>query len=168
MDLEALGRQFGLTPQQTQAAFEALAPVVAAGVRRNTSSDGGLANLIGALAGGGHARYADDPSVLATPEAVEDGNAILGHVFGSKDVSRAVAQQASVQSGLDPALLRKMLPMLAMLVTGFMARQGGSEAAPPAGGAADAGATRPWQWPSWEARAAIAPSHSADHRGATT
>jgi hypothetical protein len=37
-------------------------------------------------------------------------------------VSRAVAQGAATQSGLDPGLLRKMLPMLAMLVTGLMAR----------------------------------------------
>ena len=49
-------------------------------------------------------------------------------IFGSKDVSRAVAQNAASQSGLDPALLKKMLPLLAMLVAGYMAKQRGAGA----------------------------------------
>ena len=66
------------------------------------------------------------------------GNDVLGQIFGSKDVSRTVAQNAASQSGLDPALLKKMLPMLAMLVAGYMAKQGGAGAAaqPAAGSAA--------------------------------
>ena len=44
------------------------------------------------------------------------------------DVSRAVAQNAASQSGLAPDLLKKMLPMLAMLVTGYMAKQQGGGA----------------------------------------
>ncbi len=49
-------------------------------------------------------------------------------------MSRAVAQNAASQSGLDPSLLKKMLPMLAMLVAGYMAKQQGAGAAAPAGG----------------------------------
>ena len=57
-------------------------------------------------------------------------------IFGSKDVSRAVAQQASAQSGLGPDVLKKMLPMLAMAVSGMMAKGAPSAApsAPAAGG----------------------------------
>ena len=51
------------------------------------------------------------------------GNEVLGQIFGSKDVSRTVAQSAASKTGLDPALLKKMLPMLAMLVAGYMAKQ---------------------------------------------
>jgi hypothetical protein len=56
------------------------------------------------------------------------GNAVLGEIFGSKDVSRAVAHSASAQSGLDPSLLKKMLPMLAMLAAGYLAKQRGAGA----------------------------------------
>ena len=63
------------------------------------------------------------------PTDVSRGNDVLGQIFGSKDVSRAVAQNAASQSGLDPSLLKKMLPMLAMLVTGYMAKQAGGGAA---------------------------------------
>jgi len=57
------------------------------------------------------------------PTDVSRGHDVLGQVFGSPDVSRTVAQHAATQTGLDPSLLRKMLPMLAMLVAGFMAKQ---------------------------------------------
>jgi hypothetical protein len=44
-----------------------------------------------------------------------------------------VAQQAAARSGLDPSILKKMLPMLAMLVAGYMAKQRGAGATAPAG-----------------------------------
>ena len=61
---------------------------------------------------------------------------MLGQIFGSRDVSRTVAQNASAQAGLDPGVLKKMLPMLAMLVTGYLAteRGAGSAAAAASGG----------------------------------
>ena len=71
---------------------------------------------------------------------VDRGNDVLGHIFGSKDVSRTVAQNAASRSGLSPSLLQKMLPMLAMLVAGYMAKQGGATApqsAPTGGGLGD-------------------------------
>jgi hypothetical protein len=60
---------------------------------------------------------------------VSRGNEVLGQIFGSKDVSRTVAQNAASRSGLDPSLLKKMLPMLAMLVAGYMAKQRGAGSA---------------------------------------
>ena len=60
------------------------------------------------------------------PTNVSRGNDVLGRVFGSKDVSRAVAENAASQSGLHPSVLKKMLPMLAMLVAGYMAKQHGA------------------------------------------
>ena len=63
-------------------------------------------------------------SVLSSkPTDTTSGNNVLGQIFGSKDVSRAVAQNAASQTGQDPAILKKMLPMLAMLVGGYMAKQ---------------------------------------------
>jgi hypothetical protein len=50
---------------------------------------------------------------------------VLGEIFGSKDVSRTVAENAAERSGLQPSLLKKMLPMLAMMAAGYMAKQRG-------------------------------------------
>ena len=125
MDISAIGRQFGLNDAQTRAAFEALAPVVAAGLRRNISTPGGLQDLIGALATGGHDRYVSDASALGNAKG--EGDAILGHIFGSKDVSREVAAQLSAQTGIGAALLKKMLPVIATILMGQLAKNlGGS------------------------------------------
>ncbi|MCX7344732.1 MAG: DUF937 domain-containing protein, partial [Alphaproteobacteria bacterium] len=135
MDLAELGKQFGLDAAQTQAAIDALAPVVAAGIRRNTQDDGGFADLISALARGNHAQYVDDPAVLESPVVIDDGNAILGHVFGSKDVSRGVAQQLSASSGIGASVLKKLLPIVAAMVMGQIAKKalgGGAPSRAPA------------------------------------
>jgi hypothetical protein len=138
MDYAELGRQFGLNEVQTRAAFEQLAPVVAAGIRRNNQSDNGLENLLKALQGGDHSRYADDPNSVRFDQVADDGNAKLGHVFGSKDVSRGVANQAADLSGVGSAVLKKMLPVIAAIIMGQLAKRMGGGAAPapqrPAGG----------------------------------
>lgn len=122
--VDQISRQLGLDPAQTQAALDALLPAVAAGVRRNASTPQGLEGLLGALGTGQHHRYVETPSVLAQPDAIQDGNGILGHIFGSKEVSREVAARAAAQTGLGQDVLKQMLPMVAALVMGAMARGG--------------------------------------------
>jgi hypothetical protein len=117
------GRSVGLSPEQTSSALSALVPALAAGLQRNARQPGGLEALLGALSGGGHSRYVDDVSTLGRADAVADGNAILGHILGSKDVSRAVATRAATQTGIGADILKKLLPMAATLVMGSLARQ---------------------------------------------
>ncbi len=133
--IDQLARQFGLDRQQASSAVGALLPAVAAGMKRNASSQTGLSSLLGALASGKHQAYLDDPSSLAQPSTTEDGNAILGHVFGSKEVSRQVASRAAQSTGLDPNLLKKMLPLVAAIAMGGMAKQTRATGGGAAGGA---------------------------------
>jgi len=131
--LQSIARELGVDETQVASGAEALIPAILGGFKKQAQSQpegvDGLGGLLGQLGGGSLL-----DQVLA-PQAtdVSQGNEVLGQIFGSKDVSRAVAQDAASQSGLDPNLLKKMLPMLAMLVTGFMAKQGASgDAAPSA------------------------------------
>jgi hypothetical protein len=132
-----LGRTFGLDQGQTTAAVGQLLPALAAGLTRNTAQPGGLDGLLAALAGGTHARYLDDPSTMTDAATIQDGNGILGHILGSKDVSRQVAAQASARTGIGADVLKKMLPMVAALAMGALskqtagARQGGAAAVQP-------------------------------------
>src|SRR5690606_5442092 len=85
---------------------------------------------------GNHARYLDNPGTLAQPGAVDDGNGILGHVFGSRDVSRQVAARASAQTGISADILKRLLPLVATMVMASFAKQranGGTTAAAPGG-----------------------------------
>ncbi len=136
-----LASQFGMPEEQTTTALGSLVPALAAGLQRNAESSSGLSSLLSALAGGGHARYVEDPATLAQPDAIEDGKAILGHVFGSKDVSRQVASRAAAQTGIGEDVLKRMLPAVATLVMGTLATQqpSGSMALAGPASAAEAG-----------------------------
>ncbi len=113
MDLSAIGQQFGLNEEQTRAAFDALAPVVASGMRRSAQSETGLQDILNAALNGN--QNADAAS----------GNEILGQIFGSKDVSRGVAQQLSATSGIGAAVLKQLLPIVASIVMGQVAKKMG-------------------------------------------
>lgn len=130
--------QFGLETEQTRSALAALVPALAVGLRRNAQSADGLQGLLSALSTGGHEQYVEDPTTLELPETIEDGNGILSHIFGNKDVSRQVAKRAAVQTGLGADLLKRMLPMVATLVMGTLARrtsQADAQGMPASGGA---------------------------------
>ena len=118
-----LGRQFGLDPSQASSALGALLPSLAAGISQGASTPAGLESLLGTLSGGGHQRYLDDIASLGRPETAADGNGILGHIFGSKAVSREVANRASAQSGVGPDVLKRMLPVVAALVMGALSKR---------------------------------------------
>ena len=132
--VHSLARELGINDSQAQAGVEALIPAILGGFKKQAKSQpGGLEGLAGMLGGLGGGGLLDE--VLAPqPANVSHGNDVLGQIFGSKDVSRTVAQDAAARSGLDPALLKKMLPIVAMLVAGLMARQGTAAAAPRTGG----------------------------------
>lgn len=158
--VEAISKQLGIPPAMASAGAEALLPAILGGFKKHGTEAGGgetglgsLVGMLGGLGGGGLAA-----NVLGPEETdVGRGNEVLGQIFGSKDVSRTVAGHAAAQTGIDPALLKKMLPILAMLVGGYLSARaqgpgsdqgglgglggllggllgGGQQAAAPAGG----------------------------------
>ncbi|MDM7995524.1 MAG: DUF937 domain-containing protein [Acidobacteriota bacterium] len=118
-----LASNFGLNESQALAALSNLLPVLGQGLARNASTQGGLDSLLGALAGGKHQRYLEDPSILNQEDSINDGNGILGHILGNKEASRQLAQQAAERTGIGPEVLKKMLPMVATLAMGALSRQ---------------------------------------------
>ena len=124
-----LAKTVGLGSADTSKLVAALAPALMRGMQKNTADDNGLAGLRRALESGGHDRYIDKPELLASAETRNDGNNILGHIFGSKDVSRNVAAAASKDTGIDASLIKKALPLLAALAMGAMSKKtaGGKE-----------------------------------------
>lgn len=121
--VQQLGQRFGLDESQVKAALGQLVPALTKGVQKNTQAPGGLEALLGALGSGQHTRYIEQPETLAQPQSIVDGNAILGHLFGSKEVSRGVAAQASASTGIGQDVLKQMLPMAAAMVMGSLGKQ---------------------------------------------
>jgi hypothetical protein len=129
--LQSIAKELNISEAQAASGASALAPAILGGFKKQTQAQPagleGLGGLLGQLGGGSLL----DDVLSPQPTNVGRGNDVLGQIFGSKDVSRAVAQNAASQSGLDPGVLQKMLPMLAMLVAGYMARQPGAGRAVP-------------------------------------
>ena len=124
--IESMAKELGVPPGLATQGAEALLPAILGGFKKQAQGGGGIEGLGGLLAGLGGGGLLD--AVLA-PQAtpVEQGNDVLGQIFGSKDVSRSVAGDAAAKTGIDAGTLKKMLPILAMLVAGYMAKQGGNE-----------------------------------------
>ena len=133
--VENVGQRFGLSPQQTSSALGQLVPALMAGLQRNTAQPGGMEALLGALTQGNHERYLDRPEALTEDTTTQEGNAILGHIFGSKEVSRQVAGQAAAQTGIGADILKQMLPVAATMVMAGLSKQK-TTAAPQGAGAA--------------------------------
>jgi len=129
--LSSMARELGVSEADARRGAEALLPTILGGLKNQAQGQSGglegLGGLLSKLGGGGLM----DDVLASTPTNVAPGNDVLGQIFRSKDVSRAVAEQASATSGLDASLLRKMLPLLAMLATGLMAKQASGKSATP-------------------------------------
>ena len=123
--LQSMARELGVSESDVAAGAAALSPAILGGFKKQVQAQPtgleGLGGLLGQLGGGSLL----DQVVAPQPTDINRGNDVLGQIFGSKDVSRTVAQNAAAQTGLDPALLKKMLPMIAMLIAGYMAKQRG-------------------------------------------
>lgn len=118
-----MARELGISESVAEAGTAALLPAILGGFKKTTQSQpGGLEGLGGLLGQLGGGVLLD--SVLGTePTPVDKGNEVLGQIFGSKEVSRTVAAGAEQQTGISSDLLKRMLPVVAMMVAGYMARQ---------------------------------------------
>ncbi len=121
--IREMQKTFDLSEEQTRAAVEQLIPALSRGLQKNTSQSQGMDELLDALRTGKHEKYMEQPGRLAESATTRDGNDILGHIFGDKQVSREVASRASKKAGVSSTLLKKMLPIVATLVMGSLGKK---------------------------------------------
>ncbi|ANP88516.1 DUF937 domain-containing protein [Rhizobium leguminosarum] len=129
--MEAIARQFNLAQEQATKAMAALMPAFSAGLKRSTSNPYDFVGLMQAVSSGNYARYFEDMNRAFTPEGISDGNNILAQLFGSKEVSRAVAAQAAQMTGIGQDIYKRMLPVLADTLMGGLFKQTTGQMASP-------------------------------------
>ena len=150
----AIARHLGVDESTVEKGASALVPHVANGVETqglppvdadfaepaHGTLGGMLGGLLGGSAGGGGLGAGGvTGGILGSLIGGGVGNQILGHIFGSKDTSRDVATQASEESGVDPSVLKKLLPIVAGAVAVYyMSHRGQGGATADAGSSADA------------------------------
>lgn len=127
-----LAKKFGVNEAQARDAIASMAPSLTRGLGHHAKKESGMGGILDALKTGNHSRYLDNPDLLGREETKDEGNAILGHIFGNKDVSRHVADKASEKTGLGSTLLKKMLPVVATMVMASLGKKmlGGGQQAP--------------------------------------
>ena len=121
--MEAMSKQFNLAQEQATKAMAALMPAFSSGFKRTAANPYDFSGLMQAMASGNYAKYFEDMSKAFTPEGIADGNNVLAKLFGSKDVSRAVAAQAAKMTGIGQEIYLKMLPVMADTLMGGLFKE---------------------------------------------
>lgn len=123
--IQSIARELNIDEATARAGASALLPQVMGGFKNQAQADprgvGGMADMLGQMGGGGllDSVLRDEPSDVAA------GNQVVNRIFGSNDVEHAVTANAASKSGLPAGLLQKMLPLIAMAVAGYIAKQAG-------------------------------------------
>lgn len=121
--MQAMAKQFGLAQEQMTEAMAALMPAFSTGLKRTTANPYDFSALMTAIASGNYTKYFEDMGKAFTPQGISDGNMILGQIFGSKEVSRAIAAQAAQMSGIGQDIYKQMMPVVANAMVGGFFKQ---------------------------------------------
>src|SRR6478609_2998233 len=114
--VDNLARQFGLTPNQSEAAVDALLPAFTIALRRQLKNPQAWPYLMAALSI--PPGPAQTPFQPLSPQGMQQGEAVLGALFGSSELGRQVAAQAAAATGMSASLMQQMLPTLAAMLQG--------------------------------------------------
>lgn len=121
--VEAMSKQFGLAQEQMKEAMAALMPAFSTGLKRTATNPYDFSSLMNSAMTGNYTQYFEDMAKAFSPQGISDGNNILGQIFGSKEVSRAIAAQASQMSGIGQDIYKQMLPIVANTMVGGFFKQ---------------------------------------------
>jgi hypothetical protein len=109
--------------EMMQQALAALVPAFSAGLKRCAANPYDFSALMASAASGNYAKYFEDLGKSFSPQGIADGNDVLARIFGSKEVSRAIAAQAEQMSGIGQEIYKQMLPVMANAMMGGFFKQ---------------------------------------------
>jgi hypothetical protein len=127
--LQAMTKEFGITPSQQASAFEAMMPAFWLGLRRNASDPFGVAAFWQQLATQNFRPYFENPFAALAPSAQKEGEAVLARLFGSPELARAVALQVEAATGVAQDVVKRMMPVMANMMMGGL-QQAATDANP--------------------------------------
>ena len=123
--LNNLASQFGLTPEQTQAAIQAMIPAFSAGLQGAAQNPTSLGGILSELVSGAHQGSFTDPSQASAASAL--GGGVLGQIFGSPQIAAQIGQHAAQVSGVSAQTIGQMMPVVASMLMGGLAHSMNSQ-----------------------------------------
>ena len=116
--VNTLANQFGISPQQTQTALQAMVPAFALGFQKTAADPLGFGTLMSQMANPAHAQtYANPAQAYAAPGL---GGNVIGQIFGPQ-VASQISQQAAQASGVSAQVIQQMMPIVASMLIGGVA-----------------------------------------------
>jgi hypothetical protein len=115
-----LAGQFGVNSDQATSVISTLLPALAGGLKEKLArgDSSGLSDLI---SGGTLTAFADNPSSLATPAALEQGKSLVSKILGSGDLTNLVSMVAE-KAGVNSSVITSILPIAATLLGGLLSK----------------------------------------------
>jgi hypothetical protein len=110
--------QFGMGPQQVKAAMDALLPAFSLGLNKATQSPADMANLFGLFTSGNNYAQMFEQPMQAGQSMVAAGQQALTRIFGTPELTQAIAQQTALATGMQQEAMRQVMPMMASLLMG--------------------------------------------------
>ena len=118
--LAQISKTLGSDEATTGRAVTAALPTLLAGLAKNTSQPAGAQSLLGALQRDHDGGILGNLGGLLTGSKSTDGDAILGHIFGTK--RPRIEQGLGQTTQLDAGSMGKLLAMLAPMVLGALGK----------------------------------------------
>ncbi|BDV29542.1 DUF937 domain-containing protein [Microbacterium terricola] len=133
LPIDQIASKLGVDPAVAKKAVQEGGATILGGLQRNAATPEGAAAI--RKAAGAHA--GQDAAVDLDAVDTEDGEKILGHVFGDKH--KEVAQKLTDEPQTAGVDFGALLPMLAPIVMGLIAKRGGAASGSEHGAEKDAG-----------------------------
>jgi hypothetical protein len=121
-----IAAQFGLTPEQAQAAVQAAMPAFSQGLQRLGQDPNALGGVLSHIANDVHQGSFQDPA-QASAAANGVGGDALSQIFGSPQVTAQIGQRISQASGVSPEIIQSMLPVVASILMGGLSHSMNSQ-----------------------------------------
>jgi hypothetical protein len=124
--VKQLAGQFGINSEQAGSVVSTLLPALAGGLKERLG-EGGTSGLSDLINSGTLTKFADNPSSLATPDALEQGKSLVSQIFGPADLTNMVSTVAE-KAGVSSSVVTSILPIAATLLGGHLSKStsGGS------------------------------------------
>lgn len=122
--IQNVASQFGLDQKEASGAVSAAIPTILAGMTKNAQSKEGAESLNRAIESKHDGSLLDNLSGILqghTQELQQDGDGILGHVFGNK--RSAVEQGISNKTGVSSSKIGPLLSTVAPIVMAYLGKE---------------------------------------------
>ena len=121
-----IAAQFGLTPEQAQAAIQAAMPAFSQGLQRLGQDPNALGGVLSHIANDVHQGSFQDPAQASAAAGGLGGDA-LSQIFGSPQVTAQISQRVAQASGVSPEIIQGMMPVVASILMGGLSHSMNSQ-----------------------------------------